>query len=93
MEDFFDDSRVHGEEASTSASSNLPPPGSSISFAPSRAKLKSQNSQKQVKLKLGIIRKSNSGSFRPLIAPDENEFDIAELVQPCVPNKTLWQLL
>ncbi|KAG0560320.1 hypothetical protein M758_10G166700 [Ceratodon purpureus] len=77
-EDFFDDPRAHAVEASTSTSMNIPQ-GSSISFAPSKAKLKSQISQKQVKSKSDISRKSNSGSFRPLLAADENEFDIAEL--------------
>jgi hypothetical protein len=93
MEDFLDDSRAHGEEASTSTSMNVPPSGSSISFAPSRAKLKPQTSHKQVKLKANLSRKSNSGSFRPLIAADENEFDIAELVQPLFLIQTLSQLL
>lgn len=82
MEDFLDDSRNRGEEASTSAGTSLPPTGNSIPFPPNKAKLKSQVSQKQVKLKTDSRRKSRSDSFRPLVAGDENEFDIIELVQP-----------
>jgi hypothetical protein len=78
MDGFLDDSRNRGEEPSTSARTNLPPPGSSIPVAP-RAKLKSQVSQKLVRVKSEIRTKSRSDSFRPLVAGDENEFDIIEL--------------
>jgi len=93
MEDFLDASGNRGEEASTSARTSLPPPGSSIPFAPNRAKLKSQVSQKQVKLKSESRRKSHSDSFRPLVAGDENEFDIIELVQPSFLTQALIRLL
>lgn len=79
-EDFLDDSQNRGEEASTSAQTSLPPPGGSIPLAPNRAKLKAQISQKQVKLNSESRSKSRSDSFRPLVAGDENEFDIVELV-------------
>lgn len=81
MDGFLDDSRNRGEEPSTSARTSLPPPGSSIPVAP-RAKLKSQVSQRQVRVNSEIRTKSRSDSFRPLVAGDENEFDIIELVQP-----------
>ncbi|XP_024396492.1 MAP3K epsilon protein kinase 1 isoform X3 [Physcomitrium patens] len=77
MEDFMDDSHGGEEEASTSAPSNAPPPGNSVSFVLNRSRLKSQVSQKQ--LKSDVTRKSNPNSFKALIIADENEFDIGEL--------------
>lgn len=84
MEDFMDDSHGGEEEASTSAPSNAPPPGNSVSFVLNRSRLKSQVSQKQ--LKSDVTRKSNPNSFKALIIADENEFDIGELVRSSLPS-------